>query len=486
MSENHQIITFGKYKGQPAEVLQSDPEYCQWLQGQDWFAQKFPGISTLIINNFGKPEDTPAHNRLQAMFTKPEFVKKLFMHFYDVAAIVKDQKDHYKAMYQKCLQDIEKERVRLQKEKESATQWMCVKDPENARIKCGVDVYQKIGQGRYGHYGSFWHIPNSLCFCNRAADNDSPVGKFSVDNVSFEFNGWDVLATGNIIRAYDNGLFHAFVEIKPSVGDDYPSVMRQIQANKSKVDKNRNAVYVLLYDNFCATGASLEEVQTMFTNNNIAMVSFAQIDSIPDDDERFSCFSKEVPAYVQINPTKSIRIRCKDKDDFQGYKKAATGRVIDDIETVDYSCVKFIDSTIYTTVDKNAAKWESGYSFFLEYEDGSSEMLETILFPRNEENLAIELRKIFGEDNVQIVSTSDPQPQEATWDDMLRTVHEKDSGLYSFLMCGTAEFLPDGKVQWTPAEGFTKNLCSKPGVAKIIQKSFADAAGSSISIVTAK
>jgi hypothetical protein len=62
------LIPFGKYKGQPIEVLQSDPQYVDWLMQQDWVRQRFPSVMNVIINNFGEPEETPEHNRLQALF----------------------------------------------------------------------------------------------------------------------------------------------------------------------------------------------------------------------------------------------------------------------------------------------------------------------------------------------------------------------------------------------------------------------------------
>jgi hypothetical protein len=56
-----EIIPFGKYRGQPLEVLRNDPGYVQWLTGQDWFRERFATIHTVIVNNFAEPSETPAH-----------------------------------------------------------------------------------------------------------------------------------------------------------------------------------------------------------------------------------------------------------------------------------------------------------------------------------------------------------------------------------------------------------------------------------------
>lgn len=37
-------MPIGKFKGKPVEVLRDDPEYREWLLGQDWFRQKFPEL----------------------------------------------------------------------------------------------------------------------------------------------------------------------------------------------------------------------------------------------------------------------------------------------------------------------------------------------------------------------------------------------------------------------------------------------------------
>lgn len=72
----HDIVPFGKYKGQPVESLAQDREYCEWLGGQEWFRSRFSAIHTLIVNNFGASAETPEHNALQAWFTDRAWVDR--------------------------------------------------------------------------------------------------------------------------------------------------------------------------------------------------------------------------------------------------------------------------------------------------------------------------------------------------------------------------------------------------------------------------
>jgi hypothetical protein len=67
------VIPFGKYKGQPVEVVAQDKQYVDWLTAQPWFRERFANIYTLIVNNFHEPSETPEHNRLQALFLERDF-----------------------------------------------------------------------------------------------------------------------------------------------------------------------------------------------------------------------------------------------------------------------------------------------------------------------------------------------------------------------------------------------------------------------------
>jgi hypothetical protein len=70
-----EVIPFGKYKGQPVEVLDSDPQYRNWLSEQAWVRERFPNLHTVIINHHGEPTETPEHNALQARFLSRTFVR---------------------------------------------------------------------------------------------------------------------------------------------------------------------------------------------------------------------------------------------------------------------------------------------------------------------------------------------------------------------------------------------------------------------------
>ncbi len=73
-----EVIPFGKYKGQPVEVVVQDRQYVEWLTAQPWFRERFANIHTLIVNNFQEPTETPVHNALQARFLDQAFRARCF------------------------------------------------------------------------------------------------------------------------------------------------------------------------------------------------------------------------------------------------------------------------------------------------------------------------------------------------------------------------------------------------------------------------
>ena len=181
-----EIVPFGKYKGRPVEALVEDRQHVDWLTAQPWFRDRFANIYTLIVNNFQEPTETPAHNRLQAMFLDETFRRQIFKYLYG-------------------------------------------------------EVFEKV-------------------------------------SVSFEVGGFDVVIGSNApepkdLKAVWRGAAYSF-EIKPTVGDDYPAVLRQIKAaqNARKTDFVFSAVPILLLEEYVGSGATLEQFVEIFKTSDIRVI----------------------------------------------------------------------------------------------------------------------------------------------------------------------------------------------------------------------
>lgn len=175
MNQN-ELIPFGKYKGQPLDILASDPQYVEWLMQQDWFNSRYASIKTIIINNFQQPAETPEHNKLQAAFTSEDFSQTVLTHLAKRGLL----KDRY----------------------------------------------------------SYSQLPSDC--------------EAKVSAIQYEIEGVDVTI---YVSSSKHDVYPVKIELKPSLSDDYPSVLRQMLANKSAV---------LVTNYYTGTGATLEQVRKMF------------------------------------------------------------------------------------------------------------------------------------------------------------------------------------------------------------------------------
>lgn len=199
---NSHIVPFGKYKGQPMEILANDPSYVEWLNGQGWVKDKYPQFYTVIINNFQEPSDTPEHNALQALFLDDEF----------------------------CIRFV------------------------NA-VMPSVDASETTS-------------------CHTFLLH-------SIHKKYFEVDGIDVLLTYRTWGFYDSWGKHPYsyhpsckIEIKPSIGDDFPSVLRQAQRMK-------NGTRCVVFRDFVGTSVTLEQVRAMFKHSGVLLFSLDEIQQAP-------------------------------------------------------------------------------------------------------------------------------------------------------------------------------------------------------------
>jgi hypothetical protein len=217
------VVPFGKYRGQPVEMLTADRDYCDWLIGQGWFRDRYANVYTLIINNFAAPSQTPKHNALQARF----------------------------------LDQGEQRRILV------ALQWQPVADPTGF-IRNTISYNEKWAP----HYpGNREDLAKARAA--EAAPGDEALGPDIT--VEFEVGGWDVAITAK--THWDSR--RVFIELKPSLGDDFPAVLRQMKTNAR--GGHGDSSKVLAFDKFAATGATGDQVRAIFAASGFAMLSLYEI-----------------------------------------------------------------------------------------------------------------------------------------------------------------------------------------------------------------
>jgi len=186
---NDELLPFGKYKGKPIEILLSDKDYTNWLLEQSFFKDKHLNLYNIVVNNFQEPTETPEHNLMQGYFLDDlfflEFYKKNFPN-----EIPNDEEKCYmtKIDYFDIIVTLEgntKERLVWNKKFEEK----------------GIDV--------------------SYTIVTKFLKIKSAVDKFDESNFISKIKHKGYI--GKLLK----------IEIKPTVSDEYPTILRQMLASNS-------------------------------------------------------------------------------------------------------------------------------------------------------------------------------------------------------------------------------------------------------------
>jgi uncharacterized protein (DUF3820 family) len=228
------VMPFGKYKGQPLETIKNDNGYLEWLTAQEWFRSKFPNIYTIIINNFREPSDTPEHNEMQIRFLNEQYRLKLaYLLFPDL--IFKYNQSYFDLYVQKFICQVKEKCRNFEEVKESLLKInnaSLVKISDVEFEEKGADVFYEVKYGYTHHFG--------------IEESNYRSAKECFD----EF--WKC-----------GGTLKLKIELKPSVGDDFPSILRQMKADKSNI---------LVFRSYSASGATQNDCTKFFNSQGIKTV----------------------------------------------------------------------------------------------------------------------------------------------------------------------------------------------------------------------
>lgn len=223
------LIPFGKYRGQPIEILENDPEYADWIAQQQWAKERYPQIVNIIINKFGESEETPDHNAMQAKYLDKIYAAKL------VELIGGFKTDVFWARNANELMD--GYRVKL-----------------DARLKkTPVDASGLV---------------KSVGFEIEAVDVLITVGDVGVASISAksEFSSmWETVGWSDCKRS------KVAVELKPVISDDYPAILRQMRNNKSSV---------LVFGKYMGTGVDEATMRKFFQSQGLLAVKESEVDAV--------------------------------------------------------------------------------------------------------------------------------------------------------------------------------------------------------------
>jgi hypothetical protein len=215
-----EMIPFGKYKGQPIEVLESDPQYADWIAQQQWAKERYPQIVNIIINKFGESEETPDHNAMQAKFMDRRYCAML------------------------------------------------------AQLLGLFESYQSRGW----IWENFVRFEETRELPGKPPKSPSEISQLVCEAIYFERNAVDVTFAVSHENWHTRGWAIIRAELKPTVGDDYPAVLRQMRNNRSDV---------LVYGYYTGSGVDEETFRRFFEMQKIRVAKESEILSRADQREKY-------------------------------------------------------------------------------------------------------------------------------------------------------------------------------------------------------
>ena len=246
-----EVIPFGKYKGQPVEALAGDKQYCDWLASQPWFRERFQHLHTVIVNNFQQPSDTPEHNALQVLFLDDDYCRAF------VAAVLPTLEAEVREEYHRYRE--EQRRGILDR----------IEAAEGGRREAIANQAKYAGWDYAAHYAGVLEdlrarLSAHDAFPERVALDIQPV---------FERRGIDVSLHVEIRTEQGETLKRreVAIEIKPTVGDDYPAVLRQMNQSES---------HCLFLETYTGVGATETQFRRIFAASGKLVVFRHQVESL--------------------------------------------------------------------------------------------------------------------------------------------------------------------------------------------------------------
>lgn len=285
-AEHADIVPFGKYKGRPVVDLISDRSYTDWLAAQPWFRERYGNVYNLVLNTGSAPQDSPEHNALQARFLDHDEALRLCRPWLrDHAELVADWLEEYGSGL------TARQRGNL-----------IAPDFHTSRIRGllfesgGWDLV--VRAETVTNAGEIDSDPACICACDwercgspyRRTADDAPVHDWSD-----HYDGYRKARTRHcapdcpstwaddfryitIVRGLRSRIDLA-VELKPTLGDDYPTVLREV-LKRRELDRARGGsldACLVLADEVTFSSVSYEKVQKIFRSQAVRLMTTAEL-----------------------------------------------------------------------------------------------------------------------------------------------------------------------------------------------------------------
>jgi hypothetical protein len=259
-SDDSAIVPFGKYKDQPIEVLLADQNYREWVTSQPGLMTmlqiRYPAVFNIITIGAPTTDDTPEHNKLQALFLDHDF-QYAFLELAQGESVLVSAQKYAREKYEAETQVLSDQRTELQQRIDELKD-KCFYKTELAKLR------DELGKVAATVVEPAVPIPTKITLdfeCGYDLALITDYGEKRRRNYAH--------------RVYDPQKCKEFwfthwfrIELKPQIGDDFPSVLRQMK---------RNEADTLVIGLFESTNCTLDQVRAIFGERKI--ITLAQIEA---------------------------------------------------------------------------------------------------------------------------------------------------------------------------------------------------------------
>lgn len=255
------VVPFGKHKGATvAELLVKDAEYADWIMAQGWVAERFAELHAALATRGAGTDDTPEHNALQARFLD-EDVRAATLRLCRADLLIKTRRLTVESHNWELRDQIYRAARSVNAARDQqiwANRVSRADRPEITQERETAAAAVAKASEDANRLESLWEsLPLDVCHL--------------ATSVTFEQRGVDVVLawawkTENERRETAGGVS---IELKPSLGDDFPTVMRQMK---------RTGTDLLVVGTYNGRGVSEPQLRQMFKASGLDLIFVQEIE----------------------------------------------------------------------------------------------------------------------------------------------------------------------------------------------------------------
>lgn len=277
--EDLPIIPFGKYKDKPITAFLADKSYVEWCKKQEFF-KKYTVIYNIVVNQSLDANDqrTPEHNKIQNYFLDEDNCRKLLLTKFKPTDL-----ELYTEHFGKKIFGVEHFDVKI--EFEGKFNWDIILKFDKKSQCSEVSIVKDLTISEAKKI-VFILFPEGFVW---SCDDFKYCDKYECED-KFEFKcecggPANKSATTLNFRIFPREI-DLYIEIKPLLGDDYPTVLRKMAnqitltraQRKSNYQRQDNVSFILLIKEFKAESTTVEQLRKIFAQKGISVVFMNEVE----------------------------------------------------------------------------------------------------------------------------------------------------------------------------------------------------------------